>query len=47
MAALLLSYASSAVLCGADCEDGQSDILQFLSTSVLKLCADFQWAGLR
>lgn len=29
MAALLLSCASSAVLCGADCEDGHSYISQF------------------
>lgn len=46
MVALLLSCASSAALCGADCEDGHSDIPQFFLTSVLKLCADFQWAGL-
>lgn len=44
--ALLLSCASSAALCGADCEDGHSDIPQFFLTSVLKLCADFQWADL-
>lgn len=46
MAAFLVSCASSAVLCGADWEDGHSDIPPFFSTSVLKLCADFQWASL-
>lgn len=46
VAALLLSCTSSTALCGADCEDGHSDIPQFFSISVLKLCADIQWASL-